>query len=365
MKKLLLYLIIGFLSLGLAVAGGDDDKTKETNKSKASAAARLQLADINAQLSRMASASNSAILKPDFMQDLVAEVSAGAADDRSVAASLMGYLDTTPGQMKEDLQWDDLVILPVGLKKKVGDNATVTLGILKADFRPQYAELTVFIRLTTPVNSDNSTEKQRDLFFGIEGLRFTKQGGLSASNFKAVLLGDYLLPFKDWTVYLKGGIDKSVTPSENDALRTYIKFNCGEFQDLNVAAKIIIPRSKLLPCDQNGKKIDNESERVTIDNLRVNTTKGFRDLLFESNSMTPFVLPDHIEYAYFVNNLAFDLSDIANPSLNGAGLQFPMGYQGDIDEKWQGLYVQNFKIMLPEEFEEEDTGNRFSIEGSP
>ncbi|MCP9768358.1 hypothetical protein EGI22_10575 [Lacihabitans sp. LS3-19] len=195
------------------------------------------------------------IIAPDLMLDLEEQVSQEAGDDRKLASGLMNFLDSHSDQVKEDLTRNDLVVLPVGLKKKIGDNSTVTLGILKAEFHPTYAELTVFIRLTTPVNSKNSTIKERDLFFGVEGIKITKQGGMSAAGFKAVLLGDYLIPYNEWTVKLKGGIDKSIEPVVHDANRCYIEWNCGEFKEINLAADIVIPRSKLLPCDAAGNVI--------------------------------------------------------------------------------------------------------------
>jgi hypothetical protein len=205
MKKPLLIFIWLFTSFTVAEAT-EPTVPKDTEKgTKASSQATLSThmqMGLNQSLEKFKTQellSNLAVA-PDLMLDLKEEVSQEAGDDRKLAAGLMNYLDSHSSQLKEELTWDDLVVLPVGLKKKLSDNATVTLGILKAEFHTTYAELTVFIRLKTPVNSKNSTIKERELFFAVEGIKLTKQGGMSASSFKAVLLGDYLIPYNDWTV---------------------------------------------------------------------------------------------------------------------------------------------------------------------
>jgi hypothetical protein len=203
----------------------------------------------------------------DKMDNIPFFVSEQADDDKSTARKMMSFLDANQDRVKEDIDFEDLTTLPIGLKKKLGDKSVVTIGILKVDFKQTHAEVTVFIRLTTPINSENSTDKDRDLFFGVENLKFTKQSGFGAADFKAVLLGDYLLPMKNWTVRLKGGLDKSIAPSENDTQRCYVKFECGGFKELNVAADIVVPRSVLLPYDISTQKVNsNESVRVTVSN---------------------------------------------------------------------------------------------------
>ena len=181
--------------------------------------------DLNVALERYKEQQKgNAVTYIDKMDNIPAFVSEMAEDDRSTAGKLMSFLDQNPDRVKEDIGFEDLTVLPVGIKKRLGDQSFVTMGILRAEFRAQYAELTVFVRLQTKVNSKSSSIKQRDLFFGVEKLRFTKQGGLSAASFKAVLLGDYLLPFEKWTVKLKGGLTKAETPSNNDPTRCYVEF---------------------------------------------------------------------------------------------------------------------------------------------
>lgn len=350
-----------FVSLSVLAAGpGDDIAKKAVKASELSAADQARAIGFTKAIK--ANLKNQEVfIKPDFMLDLKEAVSEAAADDRSTASRLMAYLDNNPGQLREDLEWNDLTVLPVGLKKRLSDNSSITLGILSAQFYPTHADLTVFVRLITPVNSENSSVKERELFFGIEGITLTRQGGMADMGFKAVLLGDYLLPFKDWTVNLKGGIDKSIIPTTDDPNRTYVEFDCGEFKELNIAADVIVPRSKLVPCEETGEVIENESERVKATGLRVTTTNGLRDIVFNTGVFNhPFALPKHPEYAFKVQNFAFDISDYQNPT----SLVFPRGYVGDMDSRWQGLSVGTFEIIMPEEFLDKDTGERVKIGAS-
>jgi hypothetical protein len=207
MKKPLLIFIWLFTSFIVAEAT-EPTVPKDTEKgtkasSQATLSTHMQLG-LNQSLEKFKTQellSNLAVA-PDLMLDLKEEVSQEAGDDRKLAAGLMNYLDSHSSQLKEELTWDDLVVLPVRLKKKLNKDASasVMLGILKAEFHTTYAELTVFIRLKTPINSKNSTIKERELFFAGEGIKFTKQSGMSASSFKAVLLEENLIPYNDWTV---------------------------------------------------------------------------------------------------------------------------------------------------------------------
>ena len=364
MKKYLLYVPL-LMALAFRAVAFEDIEDPAKKKAKPAGVVQLKKANIqlasglDQALSRYQQMDTKAAfdIQPDLMQDLTEMVSVQAEGDRQMAGKLMSYLDNNTDKLREEVTFEDLVVLPVGVKKKLSDNSTITLGILKAEFKPTYAELTVFIRLTTQVNSSSATNNTRDLFFGVEGIKLTKQGGMSAASFKAVLLGDYILPYEGWSFILKGGIDKSITPAPNDTERCYVKFDCGSFEELNIAADIIVPRSKLLPCDINGNIIADEKKRVEIKGLQMTTTGGLRDIVFDSGNITPFALPKHPEYAYIVNNLAFDMSDFRNPaSLVSAG--FPVGYEGDTDDKWQGLYIGQFSILLPEEFEDADNNNQ-------
>lgn len=375
MKKFLLLVhLLLWLIIPTQAKRGDDEKPKdgkptvviqtpgtiasEANQAKAVSFQMQQ--DLDEALERYKKLQEGkAITYVDKMDNIPAFVSEVAEDDRSTAGKLMSFLDQNPDRVKEDIGFEDLTVLPVGIKKRLNDNSFVTMGILRAEFKAQYAELTVFVRLQTGVNSTSSSVKQRDLFFGVEKLRFTKQGGLSAASFKAVLLGDYLLPYEKWTVKLKGGLDKSETPTDSDPNRCYVEFDCGSFKRANIAADIIIPRSVLLPCNTDGEVIENEGVRVTVSNLRIFCEGGLRNIVFSSGVITPFAVPNHQEYAFVVQNLVFDLSDTETPS----SVKFPANYEGiDTDAKWRGLYVGNFSIILPHEFEDkENVGKRVTI----
>lgn len=89
-------------------------------------------------------------------------VSAAVADSRDSAKAAFGQIDKTNNYV-ESFAMDNLLELPVGLKKRVG-NSDVVIGIVKARFYQGYAEMTVFCKIDLPqkVGSDGA----RTIFFG-------------------------------------------------------------------------------------------------------------------------------------------------------------------------------------------------------
>ncbi|RYZ33951.1 MAG: hypothetical protein EOP49_35140 [Sphingobacteriales bacterium] len=163
--------------------------------------------------------------------------------ERDSAASLFRYLDSRNNYV-EELTLQDLTVLPVGLKKQIG-NRTVELGILKVTFFPQHAELTVFARIKASMPDPYSGVNERELFFGADQVHFTRDGGLTG-DFKLVLLGDYVVPMGNMTLRLRGGLNRFTGATED---LTYATFNCGGLVGLGVAGDVLFPRSMLVPIE--------------------------------------------------------------------------------------------------------------------
>jgi hypothetical protein len=107
----------------------------------------------------------------------------------------------------------DLNKLPMGIKRQFGNNE-YTVALSGYQHNGDYAELTIFGRITTP---------QQVLFFGAQGIKFS-YGGDFTGDVKLMLLADMTMPL--WggaELILHGGFDKE---SGRGVEKTYLTMGC-------------------------------------------------------------------------------------------------------------------------------------------
>ena len=290
---------------------------------------------------------NTQVVVKDQMMDINENLSNAVTEARNDARGVFQYLDSkADGGYKESVSYDDLVVLPVGLRKQIG-NTTADVGILKAAFFSDHAELTVFVRLKTKVTDPNATIKERELFFGADRVSFTKAGGIK--EFDAVLLGDVILNMGKWTVIVKGGLDMS-TGTIDKATTTYATIDCGKFREAQLVAEVVFPRDVLIPLGAAPTFTPSTTGRVTA-GFTATVTDGLADLYANiSFGNKAFAIADYQKVGFIVNNAVIDMSDKRNSSVMNPSTLPP--YYGTIDERWQGFFMQNLSIILPSEFQE-------------
>jgi hypothetical protein len=292
-------------------------------------------------------------------------VSTAAQSDRDTAAGLFNYLDTR-GNYVKNLTLQGLAVLPVGTKAAISGNAdSLEIGILKAVFFPTYAELTVFVRMIIPSPDPHSTIKKRELFFGADHVRFTRDGGLTG-DFSLVLLGDFVVPMGNMTLRIKGGLDKHTGITQN---LTYATVNCDKLVGLGVAGEVLFPLSMLVPINPTDGSVQPGQVRG---DFRIDAP-DFNDLL-AGVTMTPFAVTGYEKFGFVLNNAMLDLSD----KRNAPGVVFPSGYfdalsnstpdgdsTGEGINTWRGVYIQQFMVLLPQEFKEkQNPGVRLQIQAT-
>lgn len=296
-----------------------------------------------------------------------AYVSPAAEADRDTAAGMFDYLQSR-NAFVDSLRAQDLTVLPVGLKKTLpGGNGTVEIGILKATFFPTHAELTVFARLEIATPDPNSSVKKRELFFGADHVRFTRDGGLSG-EFSLVLLGDFVQPIGAMTLRLKGGLNRYTGATEQ---LTYARVSCEGLVGMGVAAEVLFARSMLVPIDGTTGAVRPEPERV-MGRFRVDAPE-FNDLIVPDISLTPFAVAGKEQFGFVLAGAKIDLSEFRN----APGVAFPANYfaagpsagpdplpQGGADPTWKGVYVRTFGLLLPPQFRARNATNRVSIQAN-
>lgn len=246
-----------------------------------------------------------------------------------------------------ELRPDGLFELPVGMQKVI-NSTTVTIAISQVKFEAGYAELTAFARVDIP-------QEPKHLFFGLEGIKLTYDGGI-AGDARLVLLGD--IPIR-----INGGSSALVLKGSNDISKsgatgshTYLAFDCNGFKELSISADIEFPRSLLIPVDANCKPYENPDKRVKGSFTTV--VSDWSDILIELN-LPDFQIPYLNDITFHVSGAMLDLSDLRNCT----GIVYPRNYEGnymvpDSPGLWRGVYVKTVKIILPPEFKDNTDMNR-------
>lgn len=269
---------------------------------------------------------------------------------------------------------EDLVELPIGIRKTVS-NVQYSIGITKATFTPEYTTLTVFCRVDIPQKDKNGQPMQ--LFFGANNVKLSHQGGIMGEA-KLVLLGNVDIPFSDnkWQVSLYGGFDMA-TGNVNDEL-TYVTIDCDGFKEMKISGAVEFSRDLILPIDPKTKTVDEKKLTVpkTFYNGKTlqipNRVRGefsfiassWNDIL-ANITLQPFVMKDKRNgkdfegnFQFLVSNAVLDLSDLRN----NPTVVFPEYYGKNAllvpsPDAWKGVFIQNFDVGLPKEFQTTDTAS--------
>ncbi|MDE5559846.1 MAG: hypothetical protein K2I84_04250, partial [Bacteroidales bacterium] len=103
-----------------------------------------------------------------------------------VKTEVLGYFERFDEYLSRTrlLTVGELQSLPVGLQTKIGQTACDLL-VTEAVFGPDYTDLTVFLRLTTPSYEGGNLT----LYFGSENVRISSQGGF-IGDLKLALLSE-------------------------------------------------------------------------------------------------------------------------------------------------------------------------------
>ncbi len=252
-----------------------------------------------------------------------------------------------------ELRPDGLFQLPLGMKKVV-NSTTVIIAISQVKFEATYAELTAFARIEIP-------QEPGALFFGLEGIKLTYDGGI-VGDAKLVLLGDV-------PVRINGGSSALILKGENNlswststGSRTYLAFDCNGFRELSISADVEFPRSLIIPVDPAGRRYEDPNMRVKGSFTTV--VSDWSDILIELD-LPDFEIPYLNDIVFHIHGAVLDLSDLRN----SPGILYPRNYETNYmvpggPELWRGVYARTVAITLPPQFKDNtDPGRRISFTG--
>jgi len=120
----------------------------------------------------------------------------------------------------------------------------------------------------------------------------------------------------------------------------YIEWNCSGFEMVHLEGEFVFSGNKLLHVsDVNSATIDTTQPVKASFQIHVNDLSN----MLVGVTMTPFTVKGANDFVFTVNNAFMDWNDQANPP----GMVYPPNYPGDPGVTWNGFYLQNVTVRLP------------------
>ncbi len=225
----------------------------------------------------------------------------------------------------------ELQSLPVGLQTKVGQTVCDLL-VTEAVFGPDYTDLTVFLRLTTPAYEGGETK----LYFGGENIRISSQGGF-VGDLKLALLSEVRIGGK-------GGAFRLVLDparKRGDLPPTYAVVGCEGFEELQVNGRVVVSPEYAKPVF-GGKPLENRELEIPFSCRATGLDDIMADVEVPEFALT--ALPD---WRFEARRAVFDFSTRENaPAMDYYRMPGVKLYDG-FPEMWTGLYIEDFAVHFP------------------
>jgi hypothetical protein len=264
------------------------------------------------------------LLDPDAYEALY--VSDSLQEERNHAFSIFEQVEEMQ-RFVDVLDQHTLLDLPVGIKKEIG-GLQYTILIDSMVMTPTHAYLVAYMAFTTP--------QGKKLAFKGRNIRFSRAGGLQGDA-RLELLGNHAMNKDAKTqIIFKGNGG------------TFVEWDCNGFKSMGLEGEIEFSRDLLLP--------DTESGQVGEDRVRgyfATEVSDWNNLLARVE-IDPFQVKRLNGVGFTVKRAVFDFSSLRHVN----GMRFPVGYENPLlapgdSALWEGFYLQELSVRLPQQFEEE------------
>lgn len=271
---------------------------------------------------------------------------------RTQAVNVFARLDQL-GNFIEGLSFVDMNVLPVGLQRSVS-NVNYALAVSNVQFFHEYAELTIWGRVTIPQEGSGDNV----LFFGAQGIRLSNEGDI-VGDARLVLLGDIDIHINNGaaSLILKGGMNLNTGIGDK---QTYMTIDCQGFKELGLSADLVLSDKLVKKVDEHGQS---NATDVKVAASFSTIVQDWNDIVL-SLSLPRFEIVGLDGFIFEAREAVFDFSDTRNSD----GIQYPLGYEEQYmipgnANLWKGVYIQDLNIVLPKQFtSRRDTNKRISFE---
>lgn len=277
-----------------------------------------------------------------------------SAKAKKVKELVNGALESA--KVIDQLTGGDLVTMPLVKNQMIGQTE-VSIIFNKARIYPQFTLLEVFIKVKmAQVDIEGNPV---ELFFAADDILFSQEEGIIGGTIS--LVNDYAIKIGNsehaavWlqgmTKTLKEDIPEGVVPDPEDPFDdkyydkggTYVSFDCDGFKEMGIAGEVLFSRVWVIPADENGLPLTGTSSEPPRVKASFGAVVQDMDDLFISMDMPHFLISKYQDISLNIGGAYLDLSSYRNPP----GIPEEYGIQPDL---WEGVYIQNIGITLPEPF---------------
>ena len=220
------------------------------------------------------------------------------------------------------------VSFPIGLDNQNMGGAPVTLAIMSMGFSPKGATMSVLFDVNLP---------EANGWLSLAGTGFClNPNGASFSQ------GTLLLPTDRYFSFGSDGDSMILRgcPTADSTKGTYVTWAGDSLSAVVVNASITFPKSTIIREDTSGNVLDS----AVAANISFRFHKW--DDWIASISMQRFQLPGVKGLSFLPGTIYYDHSSKQNPS----AFNLPKDYTGYSGNDFEGLYIQDMKILLPADF---------------
>lgn len=237
------------------------------------------------------------------------------------------YLNTLEGKTIE---------LPFGIQK-----GNVLICVESIVITPDRAYASMCALITNRKNG-------KELFFFAEGVELNNSGAFSfgeGNEGRIGLVSDYEQDFGESKIeFLK------YNPAESGGHGTFLLFDCQGFKEFNVEF-----RATLLPGVL--EKVNDELSAGASENVVVSTTFNVQSLdeiclILKDVGKFKIKSPDDGGRGG-INDFVFDVGAVVvdlSSAVSATGMVFPHNYLAEEGEEWEGFYLSNVAVTLPDAF---------------
>ena len=222
------------------------------------------------------------------------------------------------------------VDLPLGLNDKDLGGTKATFAIMNIVFSPKGATASVLFDVNIPEANGWLTLAGSDFCIHPTGVSFS-QGTLFLPTDRDFNIGSG----KDaLNIKFKG------CPSADSTKGTYVAWNSNKLTDIVAHAEMTFPQNAFVPEDDKGA--------ITAGSVIAKIMFRFKEWQdwVASIDMPHFQIKDVKGLSFQPTTIYYDHSTKSNPP----NFSYPSNWKGNKGNGFEGLYIQQFKILLPEDF---------------
>lgn len=254
--------------------------------------------------------------------NMLADSSYNKQNIKTLISNAANYVQ---GQISEEVGMP----MPVGFADNKYAGTQYKLAIVNILFSPEDAKMNVVLGVNNASLGNYFDFMAQDVC-----LRST---GLSVSKMLVKAIGN-----KEINI---GSSKKLVILGASNANQTmsYVEWDCNGFKNLHLMGYVEID-STVLVQPKTGQQTNHSLVRA---NFSVNL-KSWNDFIIDLGIDKPFEIAGLPKWTFEAGNLVLDLSNTKNP----AGITFPQGYQGMMNNEWQGIFFKNIQVKTPVGFKD-------------